>query len=258
MQWRVGGSSFVTTVPRFRYRFCYPYNSVYYRTKTPEYMSSRIGDGIPYRVAKHIYNSVLRTNLPRKFGVFNGVVARDIRLFDRTDYFPDYKSGLVDAAADYVSDGDHTVEVGTGRGVLTSHLIRAGSRVTTYEGSEEMIAIAKQTIRIEGSMDAVEFNHAIVGDDIDMYGIPGTPELVPPGEIPDCDAVLLDCEGAEYSIIRDLTVTPRVMIVEVHPEKGRSFSRLQGLLTEKGYVTVETRPISPDDDRPVVIAKRNE
>lgn len=221
-------------------------------------MSLRMTEGVGYRVTRQIYNSVLRTHLPRKFAVFNGgVVAADNRLFDKHDYFPVYKSGLVDAIDEYVMEGDHVVEVGTGPGILTVHLTRAGAHVTTYEGAEEMVALAKQTIGIADATASVRFKHAIVGDGIDVFGVSGGATSVPPDELPDCDVVLLDCEGAEYDIIKHLTSTPRCLIVEVHPKKGKSLSELDALLVDRGYISTDVVPVSPDDDRPVVIAQRD-
>ena len=42
-------------------------------------------------------------------------------------------------------------------------------------------------------------------------------EGILPEELPSCDVLELDCEGSEIDILRRMVITPRVIIVEIHP-----------------------------------------
>lgn len=174
------------------------------------------------RLVQHVYNRVLRERLPRKFGVYAGVPARTCKLFDATDYFPDYKRGLIEAIQEHVSDGDHVDLVGFGRGISTVHLLRAGaSHVTAYEAAPEMIEIGRETLSVNTvPEEAVDIRHSLVGEAVDVYGDESGANVVSPGELSSADVLILDCEGAEESILSKLGNLPETVIVETHPERG--------------------------------------
>jgi len=43
--------------------------------------------------------------------------------------------------------------------------------------------------------------------------------IIPSNQLPDCDVLEMDCEGADTSILSNLNIRPRVIIVEIHPHK---------------------------------------
>jgi hypothetical protein len=46
----------------------------------------------------------------------------------------------------------------------------------------------------------------------------------------------LDCEGAEVEILRELTIQPRVILVETHGLYGAPTHLVASLLEKRGYV----------------------
>lgn len=174
------------------------------------------------RLVQRVYNRVLRERLPRKFGVYAGVPARTRRLFDATDHFPDYKRGVVEAIQEEVSDGDHVELVGFGRGITTVHLLRAGAgKVTAHDAAPEMIDIGRETLSVNTiPEEAVDIRHSLVGEAVDVYGDESGATVVSPSELSTADILLLDCEGAEESILSELGTLPATVIVETHPERG--------------------------------------
>ena len=58
---------------------------------------------------------------------------------------------------------------------------------------------------------------------------------MPPAEIPDCDVLEMDCEGAETSILSEMSIRPRVILVETHGCLGAPTSDVRDLLITIGY-----------------------
>lgn len=65
------------------------------------------------------YNALVRTQLSRKIGSYNGVAVQYPRFLDFDDYVPDWKDGTVSFVVRAVSPGDDVLEIGTGFGVCT-------------------------------------------------------------------------------------------------------------------------------------------
>lgn len=174
------------------------------------------------RFVQRGYNRVLREWLPRKFGVYAGVPARTCKLLDATDHFPDYKRGVLEAIGEHVSEGDHVELVGFGRGISTVHILRAGAaKVTAHEAAPEMIKIGRETLSVNTvSEDAVDIRHSVVGEAVNVYGDESGATVVQPSELSSADVLLLDCEGAEESILSSIGTLPATVIVETHPERG--------------------------------------
>lgn len=210
-------------------------------------------------VVKHVYDAVLRERLPLTVGALAGVPALYPRLLDATKNHPDYKRGLIRAIHDNCEDRSVTV-VGLGRGVSTVHCLRAGAtRVDAFEASASMIDVAGQTFAAcpYQPTERVEIHHGVVGEAIDVYG-EDIGEPVSTGELPDNDVLVMDCEGAERSIIETLPTerAGRAAIVETHPSKGAPTEKTRTYL-ERLYRTVNSREYMPDsDERKRVIVAR--
>lgn len=172
-----------------------------------------------YRVLRALYDGYLRDWLPRKVGVYNGVPVRDRALLDFTDERPEYEEALVSATRQNVQTGDRVVIVGGGKGVSTVSAACAtgptGS-VWSFEGGEERFEKLSETIRINCTGNWVSTRNAVVGSGIDIYGETVASEVIAPSMLPDCDVLILDCEGAEIEIIDGMEQRPRTMIVESH------------------------------------------
>jgi hypothetical protein len=46
----------------------------------------------------------------------------------------------------------------------------------------------------------------------------------------------LDCEGAEVEVLRELTIQPRVILVETHGMYGAPTDLVASLLEKRGYI----------------------
>jgi len=201
---------------------------------------------------KRAYNALARPHTPRTIGVYAGVPARSARLLDATKIHPDYKRGLVDAIESEVDDGDTVCLIGFGRGISTVYALRAGAdRVVAFEGSREMIQRGRETLQMQGLGKRVEVHHAIVGEAIDVYGSGAGAQIVSPAELPECDVLVLDCEGAELSILGGMTSAPETVIVETHPRKGAPAAAARDVL--EPYESVEAREYPAAEDGSVAL-----
>jgi tRNA (adenine57-N1/adenine58-N1)-methyltransferase len=76
-----------------------------------------------------------------------------------------------------VGAGDRVLDAGTGTGVLSAYLARAGARVTTYEQDPEFAEVARDNMAMAGVADAVEVRTGDVTDDLDaLIGDGGSAE----------------------------------------------------------------------------------
>ncbi|MFC7155464.1 methyltransferase domain-containing protein [Halomarina halobia] len=66
--------------------------------------------------------------------------------------------------------GDRVLDAGTGTGVLTAYLARAGADVVTYERNPEFAEVARSNVEIAGVPDRVEVRVGDVVDDLDDLG----------------------------------------------------------------------------------------
>lgn len=189
-----------------------------------------------YRVVQTLYDQLVRDRLPRKLGLLNGVVVRRPRLLDATDRDPEYKSGLLDPLREHARRGETVINIGGGSGVSTvvaARQVGESGRVICYEGGEKYVALCREATRLNDVTEQVEVEHAIVGDDVNVWGVPG--DVVSPGALPSCDCLVMDCEGAEWSILTGLDQRPRVLVVEVHPQHGVVVEDVRELLEDWGY-----------------------
>lgn len=194
------------------------------------------------RAIHHGYYGVLRPRFPYTTVKFNGVTVRGAKLFDR--YVPNlqadrptYESGIVNALETYVKPGDSVVVVGGGWGVSAIHASRntedTGS-VIVFEGSKEMISRVRETLKLNGVEDRVDLQNAVVGHDVDVWG-EVTGDVVHPTDLPECNVLVLDCEGTEMEILDEMKIRPRVVIVEAHGLYDAPSAEVASLLEEQGF-----------------------
>lgn len=188
------------------------------------------------------YYGVLRPRFPYTTVKFNGVTVRGAKLFDRhvpsqqADR-PTYESGIVNALETHVKAGDSVVMVGGGWGVSAVHASRnaedTGS-VIVFEGSKEMISRVRETLVLNDVEDRVDLRNAVVGHDVDVWG-EATGDVVHPTDLPECDVLVLDCEGTEMEILDELMIHPRVAIVEAHGLYDAPSTEVASILEEQGF-----------------------
>ncbi len=164
---------------------------------------------------------------------------------------PRYEEAIVLALKQYARPGDQVVVVGGGAGVtaaVAALLVRPTGHVTCYEGSANQVAAVQTTLDRNSVRDIVSVRHAIVGANLGVYGGEQGAENVSAEQLPQCDILQLDCEGAERLIIPQMLIEPRVVIVETHGMYGSGTDMVHHLLEARGY-RVENRgvaePLSP-------------
>lgn len=154
-----------------------------------------------------------------RIAVYNGVAVRDRMLFAQRDWEPEHKRQLTQAALNATKDGDRVIVVGGGRGIVPTVLARHGRDVTVYEAASEMCERLRETRRLNGVYYSIE--HAVVGAaGGDVYGDTSSARHIGSVDSLDGDALVLDCEGAETSILPADNFD--AVIVETHPEYNAS------------------------------------
>lgn len=131
---------------------------------------------------------------------------------------PTAEGGEVRGHRIYTRDGDQVVIIGGGRGissVIAARNAKPSGSVLVYEGSTEFADLVRETAKINQVSEYVCVIERSVGPEIEIYG--KSTARLPVAELPECDVLELDCEGAEKQIIEDMVVSPRVLIVEMHP-----------------------------------------
>lgn len=194
------------------------------------------------KVIHGLYNRTIRSYLPRKIASFNGVPVRQPRLFDVTDVRPDYEGALVNGIRTQVKEGDKVVIVGGGWGVSTvvsAQKSGLSGSVITYEGGRTEVKRVKETVELSRVDTRVTIVHATVGDQIRVYS--ETSKAVSPRDLPECDVLVLDCEGAETSILDKMNIQPEKIIVETHPMFGAPADEIRKQLALKEYNIVRER-----------------
>lgn len=197
-------------------------------------------------VVHRIYNRLLRSYLPYRISVHNGIpTKRHARLLDFTDKFPEYEGALISAIRNQIQERDKVVVVGGGLGVSTVAAVNATGRrgsVVTYEGSKRQYNTVKETVQLNLVSDCVELNHAVVGSfsehSSDTYGEEKDGGEVAPSMLPECDVLVLDCEGAEIEILYNMEQLPRVIIVETHAFLDSPEEQVREILSDKEYSVI--------------------
>lgn len=105
--------------------------------------------------------------------------------------------------------------------------------IYVYEGAEKRIK-SLSSVKKEYNIKNCEIHNSIVGVDIDVVGS-DKGEIIPPSELPSCDILELDCEGAEKNIVENLQIRPKFIFVEVHPHKKRYSPLVLDSLKNMGY-----------------------
>ena len=174
----------------------------------------------------------------RKIGVYNGVPVRNLRLSDREDIRQDYEAALVRAIHDSVQSGHKVVVIGGGLGVSTVTAAQEAGvdgSVNSFEGSQLRANIVEETVSMSGVRERVTVRHAIVGEEVNVFLESGESERVPPENIPECDVLVSDCEGAELGILEEIEIRPESIVVETHGIQGSPTDDVESVLKDRGY-----------------------
>jgi hypothetical protein len=197
--------------------------------------TAKLLKSVPSFCVNEIYRERIRPHQPiRRYTVWNGVKMSPkrsaVRKFDlllpsslRDEDYAKSENGEVAFHKEYTRSGDNVNIIGGGRGVTTVHaawMVEPDGRVTVFEGSAEMVDIVKDTVRINGVSDLCNIRHSLVGPGLNVYTSGKLDvEAIHPGELPECDVLEMDCEGAELDLLREMVLRPDVLIIEVHPRR---------------------------------------
>jgi hypothetical protein len=204
------------------------------------------------RALGYCYRRTVRRLMPVVGPVrYSGIaISRNKRLGD--DFLPrflpphnvadihDYEGALARGISAHVKAGDKVVIVGGGEGVTVALAAKAAGdsgSVTCFEGSKTYVEKSIETANRNDIADRVKIVHAIVGENISVYGEDEdlATSLIGPGNLPECNVLELDCEGAETKILSQMTMRPKVVLVETHGLHGAPTHQVRELLEARGY-----------------------
>lgn len=209
--------------------------------------------------ASTVVRNFVRPFTPRIQSQYNGVEVGHHHLTDyllpaEQPFDENYKENLVEAVCEAVSPGDDVV-VGAGYGVTTVHAARESGHgeVIAYECSEKRVENCKDCFSLNDA--DVNLRKAAVGVVKKKVGNVSEAEFVHPINLPKCDVLELDCEGAEVEILKEMIIQPTTVVVETHAEFESPTEKVKKILSDQGYEVVEERPDAPYTDDNVLTAK---
>lgn len=190
----------------------------------------------------HVEKNDVVVPIKRRYG--DGVVPRGAQWARARDR-PKYDSGLVDSIRTHVNEGDTVVIVGGGLGVTTTVAARNvgdDGHVITYEAAADAAELVSQTVRLNGVSDRVSVNHAVVARE-GRFLNPGTSSRggapqVSVDQLPDCDALVVDCDGPQVEILSNLPFRPRVVVVMTIATYDATEEEITELLRSRSYEIV--------------------
>lgn len=205
------------------------------------------------RVVGRVYTQTIRKLLPITDDVGQSSNVRNVnqekRAFDSRlpwhvpSIRPNFKSSIISAIDKYTQPGDDVIVIGGGDGITAVHegnQVGDGGQVVVYEAVGNKV----ENIKINFEMNEVPCDymvkHAIIGDIRDANNKTGISSKIPPSNLPTCDVLELDCEGAESIILERLDSRPRTMIIEIHPNQGAPEDEIREKLFKLGYEIVDT------------------
>lgn len=150
----------------------------------------------------------------------------------------DYESALVKALKHETRTGENVIVVGGGYGVTAvtaARLVGKNGTVVCFEGNLESVKRINDVFERNQVSQIARVVPAVVSQNVGVYGDNCSKEVIHPVDIPECDLLELDCEGAELSILNDLVIRPRVILVETHGYLGSPTTTVQTALQKLGY-----------------------
>lgn len=195
----------------------------------------------------------------KKIAIQNRVAVRGTRLLDPDDVDPTIEESLIESIREYVEPGESVVVVGGGRGVSTVWMARQvgpDGSVITYEPGDKSFDGVTQTVEMNGASHIADVRRAAVGPTVLVRGSPDGSGRLEPDELPECDVLELDCEGAELEILENLEIRPRIIIVETHGFLDSSASDTVDALEQLGYEIVDKKTEIEDEGVHILTAKR--
>lgn len=162
-----------------------------------------------------------------------------------------HEERYINAIREYIIADESVVMIGGGTGisaVAAAKQVGDLGELNVFEAGATEIENTKHASKINGVSDIITTHHAIVSDEFSIRSSSDTAELISPSELPDCNTIAIDADGAEIPILEDITKLPRTLIVEHHavlnedeiiveyqPDKVRS------LIEDLGYEIIDEK-----------------
>lgn len=208
-----------------------------------------------YHLAReHVYNQI-RNYLPDDIAVHNGVAVWSVKYLDLTKS-KEWEEEVISAVRENVKSGDKVIEIGGGLGVsavvAARHCGKEGE-VVSYEADLERIEKARDVVDLNEMGDRVSMEHGIVGNlkIDDTFNAP----QISYSSLPECDVLIMDCEGSERDILPEYDGNANTVIVETHEPFGSPSGKIIDIMENKGYEVVRTQNMKEGID---IITLRNE
>jgi len=180
------------------------------------YYREYVWPSLPVRDGFHYRNGIKVAGVRRRW--FDGIVPFRTPGRSKTRF----KEPNLYQIRKHVRRGDVVGIIGAGFGVscmVSARETGDAGKVIAYDGDIERVQTARKSLAINDPPECVSIEHAVVGSgfgDFDFAGV----RRIKPAELPSFDVLEMDCEGAEHEILPQLSIRPRVLIVELHHEKG--------------------------------------
>jgi len=159
---------------------------------------------------------------------------------------PKHESAIISALKNHVCEGDDIVVVGAGTGttsIIAAKQAGKSGSVIAYDGSDRQVKKAKQVFVLNDVEDRCDVQQRVVGPAIHLasseHDTTSEHKSLPIAELPECDVLELDCEGAEKTIVEKMQIRPRVIIAETHPHFDSSPEQITDLLENKDYEVIK-------------------
>lgn len=217
-----------------------------------------------WETTRWVWNNVVYSRVPRRRLVYNSVVVESGTILDRFvpfgppglvgDYaredWEGYESGLLTAIRETVQTGDTAVLIGAGYGPSSVVCDRYADSTIAYEALPDIAREGRRTLSVNHS-DA-EIRTGTIGSVVGGYGSGSPSEAISAEQLPECDVLIMDCEGAEVEILDDLTEkhAPERLIVETHGNE----EAVREKLTTHG-LDIQNRVVAEPDLIPLGIAE---
>jgi hypothetical protein len=204
--------------------------------------------GVAIAAIPYFYRNTIRKLMPKvRRPAWNGVemplwIRRGDGLFKTNAMVghaidrPHYEYGFIKEIDSSLCKGDYVGLIGGGSGVSAvraAQIVGPSGRVDVYEGAKQYNRRIIETAKLNEVLDRMNINHAIVGEPIQLRGLSGTADIIHPNDLPHFDKLLMDCEGSEQEILRELSFYPKEIVVETHgpfsAPTDETLSILQGL-----------------------------
>jgi precorrin-6B methylase 2 len=174
----------------------------------------------------------------RKIAMFNGIAVRGASLYSKIEIYPEHEAELISAIRNYIKSDENVLVIGGGTGASTvavAHQVGIKGTVITYEGNKNSVNVVNDTINLNKVEDRVSVKHMIVEKPVHLMGFVGEASTILAKDFPECDVLVMDCEGAELPILQNLIIKPRLIIVETHPMFDSPEEKIIELLKNLGY-----------------------